>query len=162
MTHTRRTQPASVPLNPIGHVVSWRTEPTDDHWGDTPAIIRLDSAAYGPEALLGLSDFSHLEVLFHFHRVPEEKIETGARHPRNNPHWPLVGIFAQRGKNRPNRLGVSRCGLVGINGMDIHVNDLDAVHGTPVLDIKPYFHEYGPRGEVRQPEWSVELMSEYY
>jgi tRNA (Thr-GGU) A37 N-methylase len=71
--------------------------------------VALDAEHYGQDALFGLQDFSHVEVVFYFHRVPEEKIETGARHPRGNPDWPLVGIFAQRGKNRPNRLGVSRC-----------------------------------------------------
>lgn len=69
---------------------------------------------------------------------------------------------AQRGKNRPNRLGVSRCALVKVDGCDIHVLGPDAIDGTPVLDIKPYLREFGPRGEIRQPRWSVELMGEYY
>ncbi len=80
-----------------------------------------------------------------------EKIETGARHPRGNRDWPLVGIFAQRGKNRPNRLGVSRCRVVTVEGLDVHVEGLDAVDGTPVPDLKPYMEEFGPRGEVHQP-----------
>ncbi|ARF53201.1 SAM-dependent methyltransferase [Streptomyces gilvosporeus] len=162
MDRTSHDLPDTVTLQPIGQVVSRRSELTDDHWGDVPAVIRLDAARYGEEALFGLEDFSHLEVVFHFHRVPEEKIETGARHPRGNTDWPLVGIFAQRGKNRPNRLGVSRCTLVKVDGTDIHVLGLDAVDGTPVLDIKPYLREFGPRGELRQPQWAVELMGAYY
>jgi tRNA (Thr-GGU) A37 N-methylase len=86
----------------------------------------------------GLDGFSHLEVVYHFDRVPVERIETGARHPRGNTDWPLVGIFAQRGKNRPNRIGVPRCRLLRTDGLDIHVEGLDVVDGTPVLDIKPY------------------------
>jgi tRNA-Thr(GGU) m(6)t(6)A37 methyltransferase TsaA len=152
----------AVTLQPVGQVVSPRNDLSDDNWGEVPAVIRLDSARFGEDALFGLADFSHLEVVFHFHRVPEEKIETGARHPRGNPDWPLVGIFAQRGKNRPNRLGVSRCTLVKVDGYDIHVLGLDAIDGTPVLDIKPYLREFGPRGETGQPQWSVELMGEYY
>lgn len=162
MSGTESGRLDEVILRPIGNVVCERCEPTDDHWGDVPAVIRLDAARYGEEALFGLEEFSHLEVVFYFDRVPEEKIETGARRPRGNAQWPIVGIFAQRGKNRPNRLGVSRCTLVRVDGMDVHVLGLDAIGGTPVLDIKPYLREFGPRGEPRQPRWSVELMSEYY
>ncbi|MGG8406128.1 SAM-dependent methyltransferase [Streptomyces sp. 12297] len=147
---------------PVGRVVGGRAEAVDDDWGREAAVIRLDAARFGPEALFGLADFSHLEVVYHFDRVPVSKIETGARHPRGNTDWPLVGIFAQRGKNRPNRLGVSRCRLLKVDGLDVHVEGLDAVDGTPVLDIKPYLAEFGPRGDVRQPSWSVELMRDYY
>ncbi|MDT0347467.1 TrmO family methyltransferase domain-containing protein [Streptomyces litchfieldiae] len=90
------------------------------------------------------------------------RVHTGARHPRGNADWPLVGIFAQRGKDRPNRLGVSRCWLLGVEGLDVRVRGLDAVHGTPVLDLKPYMAEFGPQGEVRQPDWATELMRAYY
>ncbi|WP_037604604.1 SAM-dependent methyltransferase [Streptacidiphilus rugosus] len=152
----------SVTVTPVGHVVSGREEIRDDHWGAVQAVIRLDAERYGPEAVAGLADFSHLEVVFHFHLVPEQKIETGARHPRGREDWPLVGIFAQRGKNRPNRIGVSRCELVKVDGLDLHVRGLDAIDGTPVLDLKPWMREFGPRGEVRQPEWATELMGEYY
>ena len=150
------------PLTPIGHVVGGREEVRDDHWGAVEAVIRLDAAQYGPEALAGLGDFSHLEVVFQFHLVPDARIETGARRPRGREDWPLVGIFAQRGKNRPNRLGVSRCELLKVDGLDLHVRGLDAVAGTPVLDLKPWLAEFGPRGEVRQAAWSTELMEEYY
>jgi tRNA-Thr(GGU) m(6)t(6)A37 methyltransferase TsaA len=126
------------------------------------AAIVLDASRFAPDAVAGLADFSHLEVVYHFHRVPEEKVETGARHPRNRADWPLVGIFAQRGKNRPNRIGVSRCRLLAVDGLRIEVAELDAIDGTPVLDVKPYMREFGPRGEVRQPAWSGELMAGYY
>ncbi|MFD5420996.1 SAM-dependent methyltransferase [Streptomyces sp. NPDC127069] len=147
---------------PVGVVVGGRTDVVDDDWGRERAVIRLASGLFGPEALHGLEDFSHVEVVYHFDRVPVEKIETGARHPRGNRDWPLVGIFAQRGKNRPNRLGVSRCRVVRVEGLDVHVEGLDAVDGTPVLDLKPYMAEFAPRGEVRQPEWATVLMRDYY
>ena len=151
----------AVIVRPVGTVLGPRTQPTDDHWGDVAAVIRLDPA-FGADSVAGLADFSHLEVVYQFHLVDEDKIVPGARHPRNNPDWPAVGIFAQRGKNRPNRLGVSRCSLVRVDGADLHVLGLDAIDGTPVLDIKPYLREFGPRGEVRQPPWAGELMSEYF
>ncbi|MFH7598520.1 SAM-dependent methyltransferase [Streptomyces racemochromogenes] len=147
---------------PVGVVVGGRADAVDDDWGREQAVIRLDAELFGPEALYGLEDFSHVEVVYHFDRVPVEKIETGARHPRGNRDWPLVGIFAQRGKNRPNRLGVSRCRVVRVDGLEVHVEGLDAVDGTPVLDLKPYMEEFGPRGGVHQPEWATALMRDYY
>ncbi|GAA4605510.1 tRNA-Thr(GGU) m(6)t(6)A37 methyltransferase TsaA [Actinoplanes octamycinicus] len=151
-----------VTVRPVAHVVGGRDDVVDDAWDGVSAVIRLDAAQFGEDALYGLDQFSHLEVVFHFDRVPVEKVETGARHPRGNTDWPLVGIFAQRGKNRPNRIGVSRCRLHRVDGLDLHVSGLDAVAGTPVLDIKPYLAEFGPRGDVRQPEWSTEIMRSYY
>jgi tRNA (Thr-GGU) A37 N-methylase len=151
-----------VASQPVAHVVGGREEIFDDAWSGVDAVIQLDASRFGEESLYGLDAFSHLEVVYHFHRVPLEKIETGARHPRGNTDWPLVGIFAQRGKNRPNRLGVSRCRLHRVDGLNLYVSGLDAVAGTPVLDIKPFMAEFGPRGEVRQPEWSAEIMRDYY
>ncbi|MDV9178262.1 tRNA (N6-threonylcarbamoyladenosine(37)-N6)-methyltransferase TrmO, partial [Streptomyces sp. W16] len=88
---------AGVVSYPVGRVVGGRAEVRDDDWGGVEAVIRLDGDRFGPDALAGLDAFSHLEVVYHFDRVPVEKIETGARHPRGNTDWPLVGIFAQRG-----------------------------------------------------------------
>lgn len=146
----------------IGRVSSPRTEPLDDDWDAITATITLDGDRFTPAAHAGLGDFSHVEVVFVFDRVDPEAVQTAARRPRGNPDWPLVGIFAQRGKNRPNRLGVSRCRLLRVDGLELHVNGLDAVAGTPVLDIKPYMAEFGPRGELRQPGWAGEIMRAYY
>jgi tRNA (Thr-GGU) A37 N-methylase len=149
-------------LTPIGHVRGGRADPLDDHWGESRAAIDLDAERFGPEALAGLADFSHAEVIFLFDRVPPERIETGARHPRGRADWPLVGIFAQRGKNRPNRLGVTVCRILGVSGTRLEVEGLDAIDGTPVLDIKPVMREFLPRGDLRQPEWSGALMADYW
>ena len=146
----------------IGWVRSPRTAPIDDDWGPIESTIALDGERYGPDVVAGLSDFSHIEVIFLFDQVDEAKINLGARHPRNREDWPLVGIFAQRAKARPNRLGMTTCELVDVDGLDVHVRGLDAIDGTPVLDIKPHVREFGPRGEVRQPEWMSELMDGYW
>jgi tRNA (Thr-GGU) A37 N-methylase len=103
-----------------------------------------------------------VEVLFLFDRVDPSRIVTGARHPRNNPDWPAIGIFAQRGKNRPNRIGSTICRVLRREGRRLFVAELDAIDGTPVLDIKPVMSEFLPREEVRQPAWSRELMSQYW
>jgi tRNA (adenine37-N6)-methyltransferase len=145
----------------IGTVVSSRTVPTDDDWDQETTAIRL-SDEFDESALWGLDTFSHIEVVYVFDRVDAEKIEVSARRPRGNPDWPEVGIFAQRAKNRPNRLGVTTCALLSVDGREIAVRGLDAIDGTPVVDIKPYMSEFGPRGQVRQPEWATELMRRYW
>ena len=104
-------------VTPIGRVVGGRVEPVDDDWDAVTATIRLDREQFTADALLGLGAFSHLEVLYRFHLVADEAVHTGARRPRGNPEWPRVGIFAQRGKDRPNRLGVSTCRIEGVDGL---------------------------------------------
>jgi tRNA-Thr(GGU) m(6)t(6)A37 methyltransferase TsaA len=152
----------SIAIEPIGHVRGGRTEVVDDDWGKVEARIELDTSRFGAESLAGLLDFSHLVVVYHFHLADPAKIELEARHPRGNKDWPKVGIFAQRGKNRPNRIGVSTCAILGVEGTSIRVQGLDAVDGTPVLDVKPYFREFEPRNVVREPKWVAELMSQYW
>ncbi len=152
----------SIQLIPIGHVVSGRKKPQDDKWDSVPCSIHIDTEQFSQEALAGLSDFSHIVVIYYFHKVDPDRIEKTARHPRNNRDWPKVGIFAQRGKNRPNRIGVTVCRLERMEGEVIYVKGLDAIMDTPVLDIKPWFTEYGPRGEVAQPSWVTEIMKNYW
>jgi tRNA (adenine37-N6)-methyltransferase len=149
-------------VSPIGRVSSSRREPIDDDWAAVSATITLDSDRFTAESVAGLADFSHLEVVFLFDQVGPADIQVGARHPRGNPDWPRVGIFAQRAKMRPNRLAVSVCRLVGISDLTLSVEALDAIDGSPVLDIKPVMSEFLPRGELRQPAWSHELMSTYW
>ena len=148
-------------VQPIGFVSAPRPHAEDDFWGGEEASITL-TKPFTAEALQGLAEFSHVEVLFLFHEVEEGKIVSGARHPRNNKAWPAVGIFAQRGKNRPNLIGSTICRLVRVDGITLHVVELDAIDGTPVLDIKPVMAEFLPRGPVRQPPWSTELMRDYW
>jgi len=153
---------SEIKFKPVASVQCPRTEPLDDHWGKVVSTIALDPAQFTPESLEELDAFSHIDVIYFFHHVSEDKIETRARHPRNRTDWPRVGIFAQRGKNRPNRIGLSVCRLLKVEGLTITVEGLDAIDGTPVLDIKPHMKEFEPRGVVRQPAWSVELMAHYY
>jgi tRNA (Thr-GGU) A37 N-methylase len=152
----------SFQVEPVAHVVGGRVEPTDDFWGGVRSIIRIDDSRFGAEATRGLEAFSHLEVVFRFHLTDPSDLDFGARRARDNPDWPEVGIFGHRNMRRLNWLGVSRCRLVKVDGLDLHVEELDAVEGTPVLDIKPWFTEFGPRGAVRQAPWSVEMLGRYF
>jgi tRNA-Thr(GGU) m(6)t(6)A37 methyltransferase TsaA len=151
-----------ITLTPIGIVRNPLREPKDDVFGGLISRIELDSARFTPDSLAGLHEFSHVEIVFSFHLASESEISYGLRHPRGNPAWPKSGIFAQRGKDRPNHIGISVCRLISVNGMALEVEDLDAIDGTPVLDIKPYLAEFGPRGTVRQAAWSRELMAGYW
>lgn len=145
----------------IGTVKGGRTAATDDAWGNSRAAIVL-ADGFAPEALAGLDGFSHAEIVFVFDRLPEAEITTAARRPRGNPDWPLVGIFAQRGRNRPNRIGVSVCRIVAVSGTRLEVEGLDAIDGTPVLDIKPVLSGFLPRGAVREPDWAAAIMADYW
>ena len=150
-----------IQLEPIAYVETTRTKVEDDYWGGEESCLTL-SERFKPEALQGIEEFSHAEVIFFLDRIDSSKIIMGARHPRDNPDWPEVGIFAQRSKNRPNRIGSTICRVLRREGRRLFVAELDAIDGTPVLDIKPVLSEFLPRGEVRQPSWSHELMRLYW
>jgi len=152
----------NITLRAIGFVRGGRLEPTNDDWDSVTSDIELDPDWLTAEALLGLDTFSHAEVIYRFHQATPESVVTTARHPRNNKAWPLTGIFAQRGHFRPNLLGITTCRILGLKGSRLAVQGLDAIDGTPVLDIKPYMIEFAPREQIRQPDWSRELMADYW
>jgi tRNA-Thr(GGU) m(6)t(6)A37 methyltransferase TsaA len=155
-------QSPDIVLKQIGVVRSPIKEVADDCWGGVVATVTLDSQIFGPESTHGLDQFSHVEVIFLLNKIPPEEIEMAARHPRGRTDWPKMGIFAQRSKGRPNRIGITICKLLAVNGLEIRVSELDAVDGTPVLDVKPYLKGFAPRGEVREPGWANELMAGYF
>jgi tRNA-Thr(GGU) m(6)t(6)A37 methyltransferase TsaA len=150
-----------ITLEPIGFVRGGRSDLADDNWGGVTARIEL-VGTLPAESLDGIEAFSHTEVVYFFDRVPDAEVERGARHPRGNTMWPKVGIFAQRGKSRSNRLGVTVVEIVGRDGRSLTIAGLDAIDGTPVLDIKPVMAEFLPRTPVQQPAWSIELMMNYW
>jgi tRNA-Thr(GGU) m(6)t(6)A37 methyltransferase TsaA len=151
----------TISLTPVACVRGGRDQAIDDSWDNETARIALDPR-FGPEALAGLEAFSHIEVIFHFDRAPEAEIVTGASHPRGNTNWPKVGIFCQRGKGRPSRLGVTVCRLLAVEGTALLVRGLDAIDGTPVLDIKPLVKGFLPHGDIRQAQWADEIMKDYW
>lgn len=163
MRSVRHSALVTFEMTPIGTVRNDRSEAIDDDWDRVDSRIELDLGVLGADATVGLREFSHVEVVYVFDRVGDDAIERGSRHPRGNPDWPAVGILAQRAKHRPNRIGTTVCELMAVRpGGVVEVRGLDAIDGTPVLDIKPYMAEFGPRGDVIQPTWSRELMSGYW
>lgn len=148
-------------IRPIAVVHNSRIAIEDDDWESVISTIQLDPNI-SLAAIKGLDDFSHLEIIFYFDKVSDDQIQFEARHPRNNKAFPEVGIFAQRGKNRPNRLGVTIVELLKVKEAQIIVKGLDAIDGTPIVDIKPVMKEFLPKGEVKQPDWSISLMEDYW
>lgn len=150
-----------VELQPVAIVRGGRVDPVDDRWESETCRIEL-AERFGPEALKGLEEFSHLDVVFVFHLVDETEVVVGARRPRGRADWPEVGIFAQRGRVRPNRIGVSTCRIEAVEGTAVVVRGLDAIDGSPVLDMKPHMSGFDPRGSISEPDWAVEIMSSYW
>ena len=148
-------------VTPIAFVKNNRVEAIDDNWGSIISeIVLVDDIP--DHALDGIDSFSHLEIIFVFDRVRKEDIVHGSSHPRGMENYPRVGIFAQRKKDRPNLIGSTIVELISREGRSVLVRRLDAIDGTPVIDIKPVMLEFLPEGEIKQPEWSVDLMKDYW
>jgi tRNA-Thr(GGU) m(6)t(6)A37 methyltransferase TsaA len=148
-------------VEPVGWVNTERRDPEDtDHWGQVVSTIAIDDR-FGDDCLVGLDGFSHVEVLFVFHLANDRADYTGTRRPRGSTDLPAVGVFSDRGPRRPNRLGATICEVIDCAAGVLRVRGLDAVEGTPVLDIKPVMAEFLP-AQVDQPEWSRRLMEHYF
>src|SRR4051794_70344 len=104
-------------IRPIGIIRSPRTEATNEWWGDITARIELDQRIFEAGATDGLTDYSHVEVVFAFHL--STRVCTADQHPRHNTSWPRTGILAQRAPNRPNHIGVTVCELVSADTFTI-------------------------------------------
>ncbi|HET9141568.1 SAM-dependent methyltransferase [Actinophytocola sp.] len=151
----------SFEITPIGTVRNDRTDVQHtDNWGAVRSTITVDER-FGEACLQGLEGFSHVEVLFLFDRLPELDDYREPRPSRGRADLPPVGVFAGRGPRRPNRIGVTCCTIESVDGRDLTVVGLDAVSGTPVIDLKPTMAEFLP-ANVTQPEWVGRLMSEYF
>lgn len=147
-------------VRPVGFVRSDRTDPGDsDYWGGVRSVIEM-SPECGTDCLRGLEDFSHVEILFLFHQTTEHA-DQATRRPRGRADLPEVGVFAGRGPRRPNRIGATICPIVEVRPARLTVTGLDAVDGTPVLDVKPVLAEFLP-GQTHQPAWATTLMAEYF
>jgi tRNA-Thr(GGU) m(6)t(6)A37 methyltransferase TsaA len=150
----------SIYLQPVAIVKNRRKDMSDDFWGTIISEIEL-MPEIAADAFNGIEEFSHLEIIFYFDRSDKSKI-IFSDHPRGNKDWPEVGIFAQRKKDRPNAIGLTIVELVKREENKIWVKYLDAVDGTPVLDIKPVMKEFLPTADIKQPVWSSELMKDYW
>ncbi|WP_262852182.1 SAM-dependent methyltransferase [Mumia quercus] len=148
-------------ITPVGTVHNDRTDVQDtDNWGAVRSTITLDER-FGETSLVGLEWFSHVEVLFLFDQLPEAEDYREPRPYRGLSALPPVGIFAGRGPRRPNRIGVTCCAIESVGARELTVVGLDAVSGTPVVDLKPVLREFLPTG-VEQPAWVGPMMADYF
>ena len=144
---------------PVGKVVNEVANRKDTSWGDDISSIVLDEQYVS--GLKGLEDFSHAIILFYLDKAEYIKEKHLQRRPQNRDDMPLVGIFSQRGKDRPNKIGMTSVEIVSVTDDTLVVKGLDAVDGTPVLDIKPYYPAYDKK-EATVPEWVERLMEHYF
>lgn len=148
-------------FEPVGHVRNDRSEMSAGHWADIESRIELDPRY--AKGLAGLGEFSHVVVVFHLDRIaafdPEKQL---ARNPRGMEDLAPVGVFAQRTKFRPNPIGVTAVALLAVDDKGITVRGLDALDGTPVLDIKPYIPAFERKDGVRLPAWVDRMMDGYF
>ncbi|MCH0564875.1 MULTISPECIES: SAM-dependent methyltransferase [unclassified Streptomyces] len=150
-------------IEPVGTVVGGHQQLGDTYWGGVESVIRLNPG-FPAEAVRGLDEFSHLVVTWHFSLASASDVILGARGPRDGQrrHPSGAGTFAHRDHRRPNQLATSFPRLLRIDGLDLHVTDLDAIDGTPVYDLGPYFTVTGPQGVVREPAWPAETLRDYW
>jgi tRNA-Thr(GGU) m(6)t(6)A37 methyltransferase TsaA len=106
------------------------------------------------EGLLDLDGFSHLILLYHFHRVQEARL-TVTPFLDSHPH----GVFATRAPKRPNPIGLSVVKLLGIEHNILHISHIDILDGTPLLDIKPYVPEFDQH-PVERTGWLEQTTGE--
>ncbi len=140
---------ACLPVRPVATVENGIYRRPHWAWSGVRSIIRVYPSYR--DAIEGLAEYTHLYVLFWFHRL-----ETGARtttrvHPMGRRELPLVGVFATHSPARPNPIGLTVCRLLEADDLALYVEDLDALHGTPVIDIKGYSGRDAPAG----PGWYI-------
>jgi tRNA-Thr(GGU) m(6)t(6)A37 methyltransferase TsaA len=151
---------SEISIRPIGHVVSGVKRQTDEAWGEVVSRIVV-LPPYRP-GLQGLDQFSHVLVVTWLHEAAFDPGKHLVRRPRGLATMPEVGIFAQRSKDRPNLIGITAVALVSVERDGITVRGLDAIDGTPVLDIKPYYPVYDRVPDAAVPEWVDRLMTDYF
>ncbi len=149
-----------ISISPIGYISSPTTEPTDENWGAIISEIHLKPEYH--DGLTGLDGFSHAIIIFYMHQAEFKPNQHLRRHPRGRSDLPLCDIFAQRAKHRPNPIGVTTVSIVEVQKGMLIVRGLDAIDGTPVLDIKPYVPAFNAVDSPRAPGWMVEIMEGYF
>lgn len=149
-----------VEARPIGVVKCAVSEPRDDDWGEVVSEVHLDQDL--APGLVGIEQFSHALVVFWMHKSSFDGDTDLVRRPRGREDMPELGIFAQRAKHRPNPIGITAVRVVGRRGAVLTVKGLDAIDGTPVLDVKPYVPPFDTRADATVPEWMKRLMEGYF
>jgi len=142
-------EPASMTLRAIGFVKNEIKKPSRREFGETISEVVIDESL--TEALDGLEGFSHITVLYWMHQAaPGYPMKV---HPRGDLALPSVGLFATRSPQRPNPIGKTTVKLLGRRGNVLTVQGLDAICGSPVIDIKPYLPRNDCVLDAGVPSW---------
>lgn len=150
----------NITVTPVAHVVNNVNSPVDSGWGSVESRLVLESEWRG--ALDGLDQFSHVVVLTYLHQIPSgDRAVPAQRRPRGRADMPLLGVFSQRARVRPNPIGVTACRIVKVGPDELVVRGLDAINGTPVLDIKPYVPLFDRIESPTVPSWAGQLFKDY-
>ncbi len=144
----------------IGVVYNNVKDPTDEGWGQVTSEVVLDETF--SDGLEGIEQFSHLLILFWMHRAAEAEPLRMRRRPQGRADMPEVGLFAQRARHRPNPIGVTAVRLLRRDKNRLFVEGLDAINGTPILDVKPYVPAFDAVEAARVPAWMTRLMERYF
>jgi tRNA-Thr(GGU) m(6)t(6)A37 methyltransferase TsaA len=147
-------------VNPIGVVHSPISEARDEKWGCVESDIELFSPY--DRGLKGLEEFSHVLVVFWLHQADFHLERDLIRRPQGRADMPDTGIFAQRAKHRPNPIGITTVPILEVGENRVRVRGLDAIDGTPVLDLKPFVPAFDQVEDARTPEWLTRLMKTYF
>lgn len=146
-------------MTPIGYVENNVQAKKDVSWGGDISRIVLEKEYY--MGLSGLEDFSHAVIIYYLDKAEYKREKHLRRRPQNRDDMPLVGIFSQRGKDRPNKIGMTAVQIVEVSEKTLVVKGLDAINGTTVLDIKPYYPVYDKK-DADVPDWVNRLMEHYF
>ena len=146
-------------MEPVGFVQNVVHVKKDTAWGKDVSTIVLKEEYRG--GLQGLEDFSHAVILTYLDKANYVREKHLRRRPQGREDMPVVGIFSQRTKDHPNTIGVTSVQILSVGENTLTVKGLDAMDGTPVLDIKPYYPVFDKR-EATVPEWVHILMTQYF
>jgi len=144
----------------IGYIESPIKQQTDERWGEVESRVVLLRAYVA--GLKGIEQFSHALIITYLHKARFDPSRDLIRRPRGLADMPEVGIFAQRAKDRPNPLGITAVSIAGLERGALVVRGLDAIDGTPVIDVKPYYPAYDRLQDATVPEWVDRLMKDYF
>jgi len=148
------------PVEWIGVVYNDIKEPMDEGWASVVSEVVLDETL--ADGLDGIEEFSHVLILYWMHRAAEAEPVRMRRRPQGRPDLPEAGIFAQRARHRPNPIGTTAVKLLRRDRNRLYVQGLDAINGTPVVDVKPYVPAFDAVDSARVPDWMYHLMERYF
>ena len=136
---------------PIGFVKNSIKKPGMENWQTVTSEIIIKEDLKG--ALSRIDEFSHIIVIYWMHKLPPSQRSIIKVHPKGNHNLPIVGVFASRSPARPNPIGITTVKLLERRDNVLKVTGLDAIDGTPVLDIKPYIPGDDSSTEAKTPGW---------